>query len=146
MYAVTTTKRPSRIVTRTRPGRTPRAEALDAGREQSHKSSSEPSPASSPEMSSPRPTFTQQRRHQNHARYRQDTAMSAQHQEDVRYLSYTWRRVQEECENSKNSGADMSSLYYQEPARHPALQDFEPFDLESWWGRRLYQQLTGGTS
>lgn len=24
----------------------------------------------------------------------------------------------------------------------PALQDFKPFDLESWWGRRLFHNIT----
>ncbi|XP_071540717.1 uncharacterized protein [Panulirus ornatus] len=41
---------------------------------------------------------------------------------------------------------DWSSIaYYQEKNEHPALQDFKPFDLEAWWGKRLYQNLTQST-
>ncbi|XP_043247337.1 transcription activator MSS11-like isoform X2 [Amphibalanus amphitrite] len=44
------------------------------------------------------------------------------------------------------SSPDVSSLYYQEPAKHPALQDFKPFDLELFWGRQLHCRLTKGNS
>jgi len=79
-------------------------------------------------------------------RYRQEAAFSAQHLEDARYLAHTWRRVKEECENLRNTGVDPSSLYYHQSAVHPSLLDFEPFDLEKWWGRRLYNRLTSGTT
>ena len=33
--------------------------------------------------------------------------------------------------------------YYQEKS-NPKLADFSPFDLDAWWGKRLYQNLTNG--
>lgn len=38
-----------------------------------------------------------------------------------------------------------STLYYEDdPCPH--LQDFKPFDLESWWGKRLYTHITNSVS
>ncbi|KAH8380094.1 hypothetical protein KR009_008903 [Drosophila setifemur] len=39
------------------------------------------------------------------------------------------------------AGCTSSATVWVEPAS-PALQDFKPFDLESWWGRRLFQNIT----
>ena len=33
---------------------------------------------------------------------------------------------------------DTKVKYYQEKS-NPQLADFSPFDLDAWWGRRLYQ-------
>jgi len=145
MYTVS--KAPTtKMAARTRRGLTQKLEGLDAYRELSRKSSSEPSPPSSPEMSSPKPVFSERRK--QHARLKSDSPnISPQHEEIIRYLAHTWRRVKEDSSTSQDSGGeDIESLYYQQMEVHPALLDFEPFDLEQWWGRRLYQQLTGTTS
>ncbi|XP_043247338.1 polyadenylate-binding protein 1-B-like isoform X3 [Amphibalanus amphitrite] len=112
--------------------------------------------------------------HQHHQQQQhQQQQLSPQHMETVRFLNQTWRTVQEECESSGSGGGadmetgseevagsaappecpcgalvctDVSSLYYQEPAKHPALQDFKPFDLELFWGRQLHCRLTKGNS
>jgi FAM195 family len=34
-----------------------------------------------------------------------------------------------------------SSIYYSDQAS-PALNDFQPFDLEGWWSHRLYKNIT----
>ncbi|XP_037074070.1 MAPK regulated corepressor interacting protein 2-like [Pollicipes pollicipes] len=143
MYTVS--KGPSKIVARTRRGLTQKLESLDAIRDLTRKSSSEPSPPSSPEMSSPRPVFSEKRR--QNSRSKPTPTISPQHEEVVRYLAHTWRRVKEEYANADDSGGgDIESLYYDQVEVHPALQDFQPFDLEAWWGQRLYQQLTGSMS
>lgn len=35
-----------------------------------------------------------------------------------------------------------SNLYYKDSAPSPVLRDFKPFDLESWWGKRLFHNIT----
>ncbi|KAI9588778.1 hypothetical protein GQX74_004623 [Glossina fuscipes] len=40
-----------------------------------------------------------------------------------------------------SSAQTASSLYCVEPPS-PVLSDFKPFDLESWWGRRLFNNIT----
>lgn len=34
-----------------------------------------------------------------------------------------------------------AQMYYTDKP-DPRLQDFKPFDLEAWWGRRLYYNIT----
>lgn len=65
-------------------------------------------------------------------------------------------RVDKGCKESKkhlstifkaNYGilGEPSLLFYEdEPCT--LLQDFKPFDLESWWGRRLYAYITNTTN
>ncbi|XP_043203741.1 nuclear transcription factor Y subunit beta-like [Amphibalanus amphitrite] len=191
MHAAATTKRPPRVVTRSKSGAGAASKGVSqAGqrRDSRQKSSSESSTPSSPEISSGRAMYPpsphhhqyhqyqyqhqyqhqphqhhgqhpqqhhqQGRRHQQRARneqhhqqqQQQQQQLSPQHMETVRFLNQTWRTVQEECESSGSGGGDVSSLYYQEPAKHPALQDFKPFDLELFWGRQLHCRLTKGNS
>lgn len=35
-----------------------------------------------------------------------------------------------------------SIVYYNDGERSPVLQDFKPFDLESWWGKRIFNSIT----
>lgn len=35
-----------------------------------------------------------------------------------------------------------TSFYYQDDGPGPILTDFKPFDLETWWGKRLFQNIT----
>lgn len=41
---------------------------------------------------------------------------------------------------STNSSTTTSTYYVGKPS--PVLNDFKPFDLESWWGRRLFNNIT----
>ena len=40
--------------------------------------------------------------------------------------------------------SDNSSVKYYQEKSNPALANFSPFDLDAWWGKRLYQNLTNG--
>ncbi|KAG8240975.1 hypothetical protein J6590_097473 [Homalodisca vitripennis] len=52
-------------------------------------------------------------------------------------LQMTWNRVYREVQQQ----APNSNIgYYHEP--NLPLKDFEPFDLEALWGRRLHQNIT----
>ncbi|XP_066960937.1 MAPK regulated corepressor interacting protein 2-like [Macrobrachium rosenbergii] len=71
--------------------------------------------------------------------------ISPQHEELIKFFNESWGRVVKEVEMSRQSGHDSRGggiAYYQEKHVHPALQDFKPFDLDAWWGKRLYQKLT----
>jgi hypothetical protein len=41
--------------------------------------------------------------------------------------------------SSQSSTSSTYSYYVDQPS---PLTDFKPFDLESWWGRRLFQNIT----
>ncbi|XP_065090908.1 uncharacterized protein LOC135711865 isoform X1 [Ochlerotatus camptorhynchus] len=43
--------------------------------------------------------------------------------------------------SSSGSNSSTTTLYYNDPPS-PVLVDFKPFDLESWWGRRIFNNIT----
>lgn len=92
--------------------------------------------------------------------------LSPQYEEMIRYIRDSWNVMSAECEEAneqQTSSSSMSSasstgstvpsqrngfkrtkkviVYHNDPPS-PALQDFGPFDLESWWGRRLFNNIT----
>lgn len=60
-----------------------------------------------------------------------DRLIYAQHDDLIKYIYESWMKVE------MDRGAN-SVIYYQEDATHH-LKDFQPFDLEAYWGRRLHQ-------
>lgn len=44
--------------------------------------------------------------------------------------------------SSASSGYATPAQVYYTDKPDPRLQDFKPFDLEAWWGRRLYNSIT----
>lgn len=44
-------------------------------------------------------------------------------------------------QSSNNISINTTSTYYV-GTPSPVLNDFKPFDLESWWGRRLFNNIT----
>merc|ERR1719342_1699880 len=113
-------------------------------------------------MSSPRPTFQQQdsgrgkggggRQQNGRAGAQQHQEMPPQHEELIRYFSDSWSRVCKDMEmNRQNGGHDNRGgggnqiIYYQDDGAHQALENFVPFDLEAWWGKRIYQKMTQST-
>lgn len=68
-----------------------------------------------------------------------------QHDDLIKYICDSWNKVSRELENFSQNGADNSKggpcvLYYVEQDPNPQLKDFEPFDLEAWWGKRVVQK------
>ncbi|GFG32681.1 hypothetical protein Cfor_04685 [Coptotermes formosanus] len=83
---------------------------------------------------------------QNSQRAQQETSPT-QHDDLIRYICESWNTVSRELENYSQNGADSSKggpsvLYYVEQEPNPQLKDFEPFDLEAWWGKRVVQNIT----
>ncbi|KAK3877240.1 hypothetical protein Pcinc_018039 [Petrolisthes cinctipes] len=109
--------------------------------------------ADQPTMSSPRPVFQpvggggKSGRSTNGRPPPQDV-ITPQHDELIRFFHESWGRVCKELEMGKQNGHDgrgSGITYYEEKSEHPALHDFKPFDLEAYWGKRLYQNLTQST-
>ncbi|XP_017053349.1 MAPK regulated corepressor interacting protein 2 [Drosophila ficusphila] len=101
----------------------------------------------------------------------EDEVITPQHEEIIRYINDSWnmlvaknpydssssakpaeKPVADANNNSATSPvesimantpvpASSTATVWVEPPS-PALQDFKPFDLESWWGRRLFQNIT----
>eukprot|EP00094_Tigriopus_californicus_P011673 TCALIF_11278-PA protein Name:"Similar to FAM195A Protein FAM195A (Bos taurus)" AED:0.39 eAED:0.39 QI:0/0.8/0.66/1/0.8/0.66/6/238/174 len=69
--------------------------------------------------------------------------LSPQHEEMVKFVNDRWSIVEKEISQSSAQANPSPSLaqYYQEVELSPALRNFEPFDLENWWGKRLYHHL-----
>ncbi|ROT84869.1 MAPK regulated corepressor interacting protein 2 [Penaeus vannamei] len=147
MYTVS--RGPSRIIHRTRRDLSQKLESLDQIRELRRKKDTTEDTEHTT-MSAPRPVFqsvggSKGGRGSTNGRAPNHDAISPQHEELIRYFNDSWGRVYKELEMSRQSGHDIRGsgiAYYQEKNVHPALQDFKPFDLEEFWGKRVYQNLT----
>lgn len=67
----------------------------------------------------------------SHERYN-----NQQHDDLIRYIFDSWTKVSQEVD--RNTGT--SVIFYQEQ-ENQNLKDFEPFDLEGFWGRRVVQNF-----
>merc|ERR1711890_6365 len=73
--------------------------------------------------------------------------VTPQHIEIVTFVNEGWKQVKREMEANKKQGGEATSKrvkYYQEKEPNPLLLNFQPFDLEAWWGKKLYHNLTSG--
>lgn len=62
-----------------------------------------------------------------------ERSVHAQHSDLIKYIYDSWSKV--EMDRSPNS-----AMYYQEEVNHN-LKDFQPFDLEGYWGRRKHLNM-----
>lgn len=93
--------------------------------------------------------------------------LSPQYEELIQYISDSWNVLSSEHDESSEVGSSLNRtststasasnscrngrngfkakkkviVYHNDPPS-PALEDFGPFDLESWWGRRLFNNIT----
>ncbi|XP_060535390.1 MAPK regulated corepressor interacting protein 2 [Cylas formicarius] len=67
-----------------------------------------------------------------------------QHDELINFVHESWSAVHAELERSwrSNSAEPPRTVSYYEDEPCAILQEFKPFDLESWWGKRLYAHIT----
>lgn len=73
-------------------------------------------------------------------------APSSQHDDLIKFICDSWNKVSREFEHfnqngSENSKGGPSVIYYAEQDPNPLLKDFEPFDLEAWWGKRVVENI-----
>ncbi|GBP54249.1 hypothetical protein EVAR_36464_1 [Eumeta japonica] len=101
-------------------------------------------------ISMPKPVFHSNGKKTVHQRIHHHV-ITPQHEEIIKYISETWiQSTYGESEPSSpnsssgsesSSSSQLSNLYYQDEP-NPALCDFKAFDLETWWGKRLFQNIT----
>ncbi|CAH1964002.1 unnamed protein product [Acanthoscelides obtectus] len=96
---------------------------------------------------SPKPTF-QKKSSPTHNRHK---SISRPHEEVINYIYESWNSVCAELEN-ENTDANGNKCQHSEPSvcyyeDGPfTVPDFKPFDLEAWWGRRLYAYVTNSVN
>ncbi|XP_011163908.1 mapk-regulated corepressor-interacting protein 1 isoform X2 [Solenopsis invicta] len=82
-------------------------------------------------------------------RHQMQEVITPQHKELIKFIYESWNQVntrqRSECSDGTEcaefcSPKDSIVYYYNEP--NNSLQDFKPFDLESWWGKRLFNNIT----
>merc|ERR1712071_159199 len=144
MYTIS--KGPSQIVAKTRRGLAQKLESMDSIRDMTRKSSDlDEIESSATPVCPPRPVFqtVSSKRHCSNHRHHKPEILTRAQQDLIKYVYERWQRVNRELK-TPNSPPNQSSnvTYYQDASPNPALQDFEPLDLEGWWGRRLYHTLT----
>lgn len=165
MYTVS--RGPSKIVTKTRGGLVQNFEKFETIKESSRKTSD----LHSPEAYVPKAVFQTPKKSTLHSfKPTEEEVLTPQHEEIIQYIHESWSNIivadnpydntnSVESNNSSapsalslvasSSSASSSPLAPSSPAPvycveppSPALSDFKPFDLESWWGRRLFQNIT----
>ncbi|KAJ8924549.1 hypothetical protein NQ315_000698 [Exocentrus adspersus] len=78
--------------------------------------------------------------------------ISPQHEEIIKFVHESWNAVCSELDQENGDSDDSASphsehsICYYEDEPCLSLQDFKPFDLESWWGKRLYAYITNSVN
>jgi len=98
----------------------------------------------------PKPVFHMNGRKSYHQRYQTET-ISAQHEEIIKYIHDSWKCVKRDMDSGnrfsmsgdyKNTNLKVPQISYYKLEKSSLLPKFEPFDLETYWGQRLYQNIT----
>ncbi|XP_044735637.1 MAPK regulated corepressor interacting protein 2 [Chrysoperla carnea] len=148
MYNVS--KGPSKLVTQTRRGISQHLERLENRKDNTKKSQES---LTEKETSVPKPIFHSngylKRNHLNNCN-RGKEVISPQHAEIIRFINESWKNVHSQYEqyspasspgSNYSTNSTQSVIYYEEEPRE-SIQNFQPFDLESWWSKRLYNKIT----
>ncbi|KAG5885204.1 hypothetical protein JTB14_012228 [Gonioctena quinquepunctata] len=79
--------------------------------------------------------------------------LSPQHEEIIHFINDSWNSVCAELDQENTDSDETNSsphreqtICYYEDEPCIALQEFKPFDLESWWGKRLYAYVTNSVN
>ncbi|KAH8351528.1 MAPK regulated corepressor interacting protein 2 [Drosophila kikkawai] len=168
MYTIN--KGPSKIVAKSRRGLAQNFEKFESIKESGRKNGSFDLNSPEEHNNIPRPVFQQSFASKRIAPTKliEDEVITPQHEEIIRYINDSWNmlvaqnpydastsakpaeKVVADANNNDSSASPVDSIMansqltatvWVEPPS-PALQDFKPFDLESWWGRRLFQNIT----
>ncbi|KAH0950245.1 hypothetical protein HN011_009657 [Eciton burchellii] len=146
MYTVS--KGPSKIVAKTRRGINQNLERLETLRDLTRKAD----PDSDHEITRhvPKPVF-----HMNgkskfmSQRHQMQEVITPEHEELIKFIYESWNQINIRPNNECCEGTECTELsspnsivYYNDGEPNDSLQDFKPFDLESWWGKRLFNNIT----
>lgn len=146
MYTVS--KGPSKIVAKTRRGISQNFERLDTLRDLTRKADTEDDHEAT--RQAPKPVF-----HMNgkvkfsSQRHQLQEVITPQHEELIKFVYESWNQVNIRQNSESSDGSECSEpssstsiVYYNDGEPNNTLQDFKPFDLESWWGKRLFNNIT----
>lgn len=146
MYTVS--KGPSKIVAKTRRGINQNLDRLETLRDLTRK----PDPEDDQDVIRhvPKPVFHMNGKSKlNHQRHQIQEVITPQHEELIKFVHESWSQVNTRPRSSSSDGSECSEpsspnsiVYYNDGEPNDILQDFKPFDLESWWGKRLFNNLT----
>ncbi|KAF2904911.1 hypothetical protein ILUMI_01267 [Ignelater luminosus] len=103
-------------------------------------------------VNGPKPVFHNNSKRSPLSHPRQQESITPQHEEIIKYIHESWLSISSDVDEgrtqtntNRNRRGNSSVIYYEdEPCQH--LQDFKPFDLESWWGKRLYTLITNSVN
>ncbi|XP_008559070.1 MAPK regulated corepressor interacting protein 2 [Microplitis demolitor] len=149
MYTVS--KGPSKIVAKTRRGISQNLDRLDTLRDLTRKSDpSEKECDDEIDRHAPKPVFNVNGKSKiSSQRHRMQEVITPQHEELIKFVYESWSQVGSctgngvsEDSHDSERGDLITSLYYNDGEPNDVLQDFKPFDLESWWGKRLFNNIT----
>ncbi|XP_022904098.1 mapk-regulated corepressor-interacting protein 1-like [Onthophagus taurus] len=75
-----------------------------------------------------------------------EVIITPQHEELIFFINDSWNSVYSEINSSENvSLTGKQTCYYKEDPS-PQLENFKPFDLEGWWGKRLFNYITNSVN
>lgn len=146
MYTVS--KGPSKIVAKTRRGINQNLERLETLRDLTRKADPEEDYDISRHV--PKPVFHMNGKSKlNSQRHQAQEAITPQHEELIKFVYESWNQVNTRQRSESSDGSEFSEpssptsiVYYDDGEPNDILQDFKPFDLESWWGKRLFNNIT----
>lgn len=98
-------------------------------------------------LNGPKPVFQTVSKKSNQQRNQE--YITPQHEEIIKYINESWNSVYSEIKNNGNSpynNRERQTILYYKDDPCPLLQSFRPFDLEAWWGKRLYMFITNSVN
>ncbi|PBC31598.1 MAPK regulated corepressor interacting protein 2 isoform X2 [Apis cerana] len=146
MYTVS--KGPSKIVAKTRRGISQNLERLETLRDLTRKA--DPDDDHEITRHVPKPVFHMNGKSKfSSQRHQIQEVITPQHEELIKFVYESWNQVNTRQRSESSDGSDCSEpsspntiVYYNDGEPNDTLQDFKPFDLESWWGKRLFNNIT----
>ncbi|XP_043795853.1 MAPK regulated corepressor interacting protein 2 isoform X1 [Apis laboriosa] len=153
MYTVS--KGPSKIVAKTRRGISQNLERLETLRDLTRKA--DPDDDHEITRHVPKPVFHMNGKSKfSSQRHQMQEVITPQHEELIKFVYESWNQVNTRQRSESSDGSDCSEpsspntiVYYNDGEPNDTLQaynnyvlDFKPFDLESWWGKRLFNNIT----
>lgn len=170
MYTVS--KGPSKLVAKTRRGIPQNYEKYELLRDLGRKTNGEcdiasefsmPRPVFQATKKSAATHYIKTQQQQHRQQKSEQGVVSPQHEELIKYINDSWNMVvaanpydvpgspdstgsncslaSTSSTTSASSTSSSSTVYYNEPPSS-VLVDFQPFDLETWWGKRIFNSIT----
>ncbi|XP_054717673.1 MAPK regulated corepressor interacting protein 2-like [Uloborus diversus] len=141
MYTVS--NRPFKLLANTRRGITQKVDPLEntSSNRDSVKCGAQVS------MSLPRPVFHQVNGRRTQVQKVHQENFPPQYEELIKYIQDTWTGIHKEYESSKQTSDNKvpKVVFYQDTNANTHLANFEPFDLESFWGERFLRNIQQST-